>query len=110
MPSSVCYLCGASFPKQFNLNRHITLVHHSENLTPQKCDLCHYEGLPQNLIQHIRNVHEEEEGNCEMCEKSFKTKRSLKRHIKINHDFTEIFQCPICYKSFNRPDTFRGNQ
>ena len=74
MPGTFCHLCGASFTLNTNLSAHIKLVHHKEDLITKQCEHCDYVGLPQNLRQHVRNVHGDIKFKCDMCDNSFTTK------------------------------------
>ena len=38
---------------------------------------------------------------CEICEKEFKSKNSLKNHFNIVHKLLEKHQCNICQKVFS---------
>ncbi len=38
--------------------------------------------------------------NCDNCDKIYKTKKSLRKHIKIKHSTIESLQCVKCDKHF----------
>ncbi|XP_078359971.1 uncharacterized protein LOC144644372 [Oculina patagonica] len=42
--------------------------------------------------------------SCKYCDKTFKTQRSLKRHVKSVHGQKKAFQCSKCKRAFNRRD------
>ena len=45
---------------------------------------------------------------CEICEKTFKTKKELKRDFIIERDTSgKIFNCNICTKSFQSQNILR---
>ena len=38
---------------------------------------------------------------CEICDKEFKSKNSLKNHFNITHNLEKKYECNICQKDFN---------
>ena len=46
---------------------------------------------------------------CNVCGRSYSTKRSLTRHMKT-HKEGKQFQCSICHKKFARDDNLRRHQ
>ena len=46
-------------------------------------------------------VHDGEELNCNICNKTFQKQNSLEIHIKIVHKSHKDFKCESCGKSFS---------
>lgn len=72
-----------------------------------KCDydFCEYETTRVFQLQvHVKGKHQNERPfSCPNCEKTFKQKDKVERHIKSVHLQTKSFICD-CGKSFNRKD------
>ena len=68
-----CTACGKVFSSQYNLNAHIKSSHSSS---------------------HSLFI-------CEICDKKFKFKTSLTRHMKLHNDETDYFFCYLCSKPFS---------
>ena len=72
-----------------------------------KCnyDFCEYETTRLFQLQvHVKGKHQNERPfSCPNCEKTFKQKDKVERHIKSVHLQTKSFICD-CGKSFNRKD------
>ena len=61
-----------------------------------------YENKDQNeKSQYFENEEINSGKNpCQICKKSFTTKRTLKLHVKTVHDELKEYQCNICGKTF----------
>ena len=66
----------------------------------------------QHYTAHIARVHEGTEYKCEQCDKSYKDKQYLRKHVKRVHEEgikikvkneikVEIINCEFCEKAFN---------
>ena len=82
-----CVLCGKRFERNYNLKRHIKLMHKVEIANEQRSE-----------------VEMETELRCASCEKCFKGKYQLKRHIKTVHDKDHALSCTWCGTKFSRQD------
>lgn len=104
-----CEVCGKTFGKKFQLNRHMKL--HTDD-KPHKCDFCDKAFFyASNLNQHRRSHTGEKPYNCGECGKRFAKLSGLKNHI-----FTHTgqmasgsgqgnvpkkeFTCNVCGRSF----------
>lgn len=47
---------------------------------------------------------------CELCDKHFLTKRSLKRHRKVKHSNIGVFICKLCSKVFSWPSGLTAHE
>ncbi|CAH2056083.1 unnamed protein product, partial [Iphiclides podalirius] len=53
-----------------------------------------------SLQVHERTHRNERPFLCEICNTSFGTNSSLKRHLKVSHSTSKPFECPTCHRSF----------
>ena len=62
-------------------------------------------GQKQHLVSHIRSVHTDEKQTniypCQSCEKDFKTKGELKKHMNRVHLKLRPHECDICNSIFS---------
>ena len=82
---SYCVKCSLQFDKRSIFDKHMSIVH-------QKMS------KKEDLI----NIEEPEEDTfpCEICDKSFSAKQTLKIHTSTVHENKTLFECEICYKTF----------
>jgi uncharacterized Zn-finger protein len=73
----------------------------------EKKHKCTYEGCDKSfkdkghLNRHIRTVHEGDKPHeCEICNKTFGQKGYLDTHIRTVHEDDKPYECKICNKSF----------
>ena len=97
-----CDDCGKRFTLPNALKNHI-INHHTT--FPKRCDECsHYCASKEEFKEHMANTHgdgvQEKTNPCETCGKMFKSKYSLKAHIKLMHRESEEFPCDQCGKVF----------
>ena len=111
----VCNICGQSFSRLYNLQRHHKNVH--EAFKGQKCEFCE-ECFAKNgeLKRHVEIFHmKPKEFICNVCNQSFDKRYNLERHIKSVHKelnpqnrikITQknsnalIYKCDICNKNY----------
>ncbi|XP_068622161.1 zinc finger protein ZFP2-like [Battus philenor] len=53
-----------------------------------------------SLQVHERTHRNERPFLCEICNTSFGTNSSLKRHLKVSHSTSKPYECPVCHRSF----------
>lgn len=136
----ICNHCGASFHKNSNLVKHISLV--ELKLRPYKCTLCDAKfGQKSNLSSHIRVTHEGErkyeckEPTCGRrfgqnsglrahvrtvhlgvrdfvcdCGRRFGSRGDLNRHIRSTHQKLLPFPCVTCGKAFSRKSVLQRHR
>ena len=93
-----CNKCGDLFVHESKLKQH------ERKHKTHKIFECFHGGCtkkykhPQDLARHV-NTHLNVHFECDFCDKAFKEKRLLKRHLVI-HKKTTPYQCKICKKEF----------
>ncbi|XP_055634274.1 zinc finger protein 888-like [Toxorhynchites rutilus septentrionalis] len=103
-----CDNCRKVFKSRKMLLRHQE-IHSSEN--KYKCRYCgrwfrarsswyNHELKHRHAVDNKEKL--EREFLCEICAKSFKTKKQLVDHLAIVHEGVKRFHCDICNKSFTR--------
>ena len=97
-----CNDCGKRFTLPNALKNHI-INHHTT--FPKKCNECgHFCASKEEFKEHMANTHgdgvQEKTNPCETCGKMFKSKYSLKAHVKLMHSESEEFPCDQCGKVF----------
>ena len=97
-----CDDCGKRFTLPNALKNHI-INHHTT--FPKRCDDCsHYCASKEEFKEHMANAHgdgvQEKTNPCEICGNMFKSKYSLKAHVKLMHSEAEEFPCDQCGKVF----------
>ena len=97
-----CYLCGAIFHSQTNLNVHSKVMH--IRVKGFECRHCGKRYLSQwELNRHVKNLHVKNQAlNCDVCGKKFDTSTYLDRHVAAVHLKIRAFPCKDCDKSFSQ--------
>ena len=116
-----CEFCEQTFVRNYELIQHLKSKH-SEFVTNQnttepkedyatkwKCDPC---GaiffVKTHLEKHNQKFHQTE-FQCEICEKTLKTKHDLKRHKDSVHDKKKPFLCSLCFADFPRKSNCKSH-
>lgn len=103
---SKCTICNFTATCKEALKQHDNENHKFG--TKWKCNQCDkMYAKKYNLQLHIKQTHDGKKPfQCTNCNMDFVTQSTLNRHNKIAHspNFTEIFECYICEKRFNRKD------
>ena len=82
--SRYCDKCGKSFKNLKHYNVHVYQTH-PENYSHQ-CLVCPKKYAHNfQLTKHVKNDHATVSFKCQYCNRSYKSKRALANHCKINH-------------------------
>ncbi|XP_063705935.1 zinc finger protein draculin-like [Culicoides brevitarsis] len=98
-----CDLCGRSYSEKASLRNHKRDKHSDNPKIHQKvlCPLC---GKAVRCVSvHIYHMHEQHDLlTCDLCQKQFKTKMTLKAHFQARHMEKKPpeIPCPECSKMF----------
>lgn len=98
----ICEICSKKIKSRSGFDKHMRR-HSNDPGQMEVCTECGMMVLRSNLREH-RERHAEEKMviRCPICNKRLGSKRSLKNHIKFNHEY-DIHKCEICDKEFKRP-------
>lgn len=94
---ATCPFCFSRFIEKFSRDRHIKLMHSDVGGDANNL-------LDDNESDTTRKVKTEKPEKCTKCDKMFRHKISLQRHMRVHEDTPESFPCGDCSKSFTRKD------
>ena len=93
--SFICETCGKEYTRKTELNEH-SKIHFGE---PQfSCDICDKTFYTKKNYLGLLNIHNKTY-ECNECKKCFDSVRNLQRHEKA-HQGIKDFQCEICAKPY----------
>ena len=97
-----CEKCTLQFDKKDAFDLHLSLVH-GVTIEVKKDLLICEENVPvqvseKDVLDHVVD----NSLTCDICDSSFKSKKSLKRHITSVHEGKKSFKCDLCGTSFTR--------
>lgn len=91
-----CDICGKDFTNSRSFKMHLR-IHTAKK---PKCNICgRLLSSNYTLKAHVRIHMGDRPFKCEVCEKSFSTPGTLKKHKRIVHTGQKIFECIICGKT-----------
>ena len=118
----LCKQCDKSFTNENALDYHEQK--HKPVLEKETCNICGFQSSSKSTLnQHKQLLHNETCGSistfdCNYCEKTFRVKKSLKRHLREKHSHTNKnldyiedmdsvgeLNCDQCEKIFRRKDS-----
>lgn len=97
-PHLLCEYCDRKFDSHSHLKYH-KLSH--QNLNPFMCQNCNKGFKNKGKLNRHMQIHSERKKNwvCRECSRAFMSSDSFRRHLKIHIGFKE-FQCNACDKKF----------
>ena len=97
-----CKHCSMTFKYKFSLQGHVE----SHGLKSPKCHQCDldFSGEPELMNQHVIDVHNGLQMECQTCYKRFDRAHNLRYHMSIHsRDRVRRFACDLCDKRFFTP-------
>ncbi|XP_073842874.1 uncharacterized protein [Musca autumnalis] len=102
-----CQLCGNSYTKKKNLQRHMRAKHPLSINDMYICEVCNrrfatQRGLENHYYQTHPETHTPTGHKCEICGSCYKESKSLRVHIRNKHpsSIDSGYICEICNKRF----------
>ena len=84
----LCEICDKSFQQKIDFANHMNIVHGEKKCF--KCQMC---GMRCKTVQHLKNHTALNHGilevslfKCDVCERKFRHRYTLIKHIEMNHD------------------------
>lgn len=102
-----CLHCPLVFASYYERNEHLVQAHNAEPII-HPCNACNkiYKKRYE-LNRHIRHHHLQQRSFlCDLCNTEFFSKRGLADHI-LRHTGGEVASCDVCGKTFSRTRTLR---
>ena len=102
----MCDQCGKECLTQYNLDRHMKVVHHMYKIpkedTIKKCDKCDIEfEKPEDFNDHLKQCLDElKDFECKICDSHWVSHLSLWQHIAVDHKMIRPI-CDICGHVFS---------
>lgn len=103
-----CSICGKMISK-IRMEGHQNM---HQGVRPFKCERgCNQMDFhcQQLRLHHYRNVHDGERHECDVCHKSYRSRRSLNYHTKDVHS-VKPFACSVCSQAFSSNARLRQHQ
>ncbi|XP_045771065.1 uncharacterized protein LOC123871352 isoform X2 [Maniola jurtina] len=96
-----CPQCPKKFGSVMLLNVHSKTHERALRGATFRCTYCGKGFFESYSLQvHERTHRNERPYLCEICNTSFGTNSSLKRHLKVSHSTSKPFECSTCHRSF----------
>ncbi|XP_075988667.1 uncharacterized protein LOC142984764 [Anticarsia gemmatalis] len=97
-----CEECPKKFGSQALLKMHMKSHERQSRGATFRCTYC-AKGFFESysLTVHERTHRNERPYQCEICNTSFGTNSSLKRHLKVSHSTSKPWECSVCHRSFS---------
>ena len=112
--NSTCTHCAQVFSSNRRMQCHLTVVHEPKALKDEsKLNMNSTHHSTQMKTAHDIDKHLEymaEKFNCKVCNKSFKSKRSLVHHNKLLHTKDRFIVCDVCAKQFSSKLRFQAHK
>ena len=96
----VCEHCAKEMMTK-SIKQHVRLIHGNQSNVESKCPDCG-KAFPKKylMLAHMKDVHAEENGVCDICCKTFQNRKRLQTHIKTTHNTSIFYPCQHCNKQF----------
>lgn len=105
IPAPSCGVCGKKFRFPCNVIQHQKKVHMGEKL--EKCQVCEKSFFNKlSLKLHMSTHSAVKKFKCGVCERVFRWENNLRDHVRI-HTGDKRFICPVCKKAFVQKSTLK---
>ena len=117
-----CPVCYKSFTEKGSMLRHLKSMH-TDNASPVKnpnnkemkemkysCEICQKQFVLRDSLKRHELVHQGLMYSCNLCDKTFTQTGSLKRHIQVTHEGIKPFKCQYCDKSYSQRAHLRTHE
>ena len=96
--TQICPHCGKVFETTKGMNYHISQAHEMVKF----CQICQKDF--DNFPQHKEQFHppSADDLTCKECNTTLKTRKSLRRHMREQHENDNKLICPVCSKMVHR--------
>lgn len=99
--SSICDFCGKGFKNRRYLSGHIKSVHSDESYLCTDCGKSFRQQSGYRSHRHLKHSSEPPERiRCELCEKTFVTRTTLRLHQAVAHGRGSVLSCEECPTKF----------
>ncbi|KAJ8706384.1 hypothetical protein PYW08_011010 [Mythimna loreyi] len=97
-----CADCPKKFGSQALLKMHMKTHERMLRGATYRCTYCAKGFFESYSLQvHERTHRNERPYTCDICNTSFGTNSSLKRHVKVSHNTAKPYQCSVCRRNFS---------
>nr|XP_014092403.1 zinc finger protein 320 [Bactrocera oleae]XP_036234317.1 zinc finger protein 320 [Bactrocera oleae] len=94
-----CKECNKSFRNKESLSGHIRQLH-DDNKLPYTCEVCQKSYVLKSTLKLHMQKHFDKKYACQYCDKRFQRNYTLKLHLK-KHTKTDCYICGICLRKFS---------
>ncbi|EAT35437.1 AAEL012392-PA [Aedes aegypti] len=97
----MCSFCAESFLIPSKMREHELLVHSGE-VPNHQCDVCQKSFRTKYLLKAHRETHDQERNfPCDQCPAAFRLRLQLRKHVRGVHPTCFPYRCPFCEKQFS---------
>ncbi|KAM5238883.1 zinc finger protein 280B-like [Ctenodactylus gundi] len=99
---TICQHCNRRYPSPFQLQRHVTSVHTTQEPSAV-CKICELSfETDQILLEHMKDNHKPGEMPyvCQVCSYRSSAFADVETHFRVCHENTKNLLCPFCLKIF----------
>lgn len=108
----LCYVCGATFRFESELNKHLTMHTNGDGMSSKEypCEHCHHKFASKYRLDTHMVVHTGlRPYKCDECEKAYARSNMLMQHKQLEHSNVR-YQCPICPIKFKSKQNLKKHR
>lgn len=103
--SHVCDVCGKIFRQKSVFDSH--MLDHRGMIPSVQCEVCGEWKKNKRILNLHMTIHNKINIMCKYCDRECPSQLSLHRHIRYMHRLSLIWQCKVCEKSFKTARTLK---